>query len=70
MYFLLGFIIGQTIIIVWLLLKIKDLVNEIKKYQYTNNLKLLGFIEKRFSAFYKDLGKVINFYKRGDKNVK
>lgn len=69
MYFLLGFIIGQTIIIVWLLLKIKYLVNEIKRYQYINNLKLLGFIEKRFSVFYKDLGKVINFYKRGDKNV-
>lgn len=69
MYFLLGFIIGQTIAIVWLLLKIKDLVNEIKRYQYTNNLKLLGFIEKRFSVFYKDLGKVINFYKRGDKNA-
>lgn len=49
MYFLLGFIIGQTIVIVWLLLKIKDLVNEIKKYQYTNNFKMLGFIKKELN---------------------
>lgn len=71
MYFLLGFIIGQTIAIVWLLLKIKDLVNEIKRYQYINNLKLLGFIEKKFSRFYEELGKVIKFKRKwGDKNDK
>lgn len=70
MYFILGFLIGQTIAIIYLLLQIKFLVNEIKRYQYTNNLKMLGFIKKEFSTFYKDLGKVINFYKRGDKNVK
>lgn len=69
MYFILGFLIGQTIAIIYLLLQIKYLVNEIKRYQYTNNLKMLGFIKKEFSTFYKDLGKVINFYKRGDKNV-
>ena len=56
MYFILGFLIGQTIAIVYLLLQIKFLVNEIKKYQYTNNLKMLGFIKKEFSVFYKKGG--------------
>ena len=56
MYFLLGFLIGQTIVIVYLLLQIKFLVNEIKKYQYTNNLKMLGFIKKE----------IFNSNKRGE----
>lgn len=70
LYFTLGVIIGLLLLVLWSLKKLSVMVNEIKRYQYINNLKLLGFIEKRFSVFYKDLGKVINFYKRGDKNVK
>lgn len=56
MYFLLGFLIGQTIAIIYLLMQIKFLVNEIKRYQYTNNLKMLGFIKKE----------IFNSNKRGE----
>lgn len=69
LYFTLGMIIGLLLVVLWYLKMLLVMVNEIKRYQYTNNLKLLGFIKKEFSTFYKDLGKVINFYKRGDKNV-
>lgn len=55
MYFLLGFIIGLVIICLCLMFKIIYMldnilfkVNEIKKYQYSNNIKLLGFIKKLF----------------------
>lgn len=55
MYFLLGFIIGLVIICLCLMFKIIYMldnilfkVNEIKKYQYSNSIKLLGFIKKMF----------------------
>lgn len=52
MYFLLGFTIGLVIICLCLIFKViyilSDIlfkVNEIKKYQYTNNLKMYGFMK-------------------------
>lgn len=46
LYFVLGVIIGLLLLVLWNLKKLLVMVNEIKKYQYTNNLKILGFIKK------------------------
>lgn len=46
LYFVLGVIIGLLLLVLWSLKKLLVMVNEIKKYQYTNNLKLVGFIKK------------------------
>lgn len=46
LYFVLGVIIGLLLWVLWGLRKLFVMVNEIKKYQYTNNLKLVGFIKK------------------------
>ena len=58
MYFLLGVIIAGIIFCICLLYKILYIlgdilfkVNEIKKYQYTNNLKMLGFIKNVFRDY-------------------
>ena len=53
MYWLLGFIFGMVCCNCWLiftiLYKLDDIaykVNEIKKYQYTNNLKMVGLLKR------------------------
>lgn len=61
LYFVLGVIIGLLLLVLWNLKKLLVMVNEIKKYQYINNLKLLGFIKKELFNLYR---------KGGDKNVK
>ena len=55
MYFLLGVIIAGIIFCICLMYKMLYILgdilfkeNEIKKYQYSNNIKLLGFIKKLF----------------------
>lgn len=60
MYFLLGFIIGGVIFCICLLYKIFYIfgdilfkVNEIKKYQYTNNLKMYGFMKNMINELQK-----------------
>lgn len=49
LYFVLGVIIGLLFLVLWSLKKLSVMVNEIKKYQYTNNLKMLGFIKKELN---------------------
>lgn len=55
MYFLLGVIIAGIIFCICLMYKMLYILgdilfkeNEIKKYQYSNSIKLLGFIKKMF----------------------
>lgn len=46
LYFVLGVIIGLLLWVLWGLKKLLVMVNEIKKYQYTNNLKMLGMLKR------------------------
>lgn len=61
MFYLMLAVFMLVVFNVLLMFKLMYWVNEIKKYQYINNLKLLGFIKKELFNLYK---------KGGDKNVK
>lgn len=61
MFYLLLAVFMLVVFNILQMFKLMYWVNEIKKYQYINNLKLLGFIKKELFNLFK---------KGGDKNVK
>ena len=61
MFYLMLVVFMLVVFNVLQMFKLMYWVNEIKKYQYINNLKLLGFIKKELFNLFK---------KGGDRNVK